>query len=84
MALKLSNVMTSAKIVFRKAKEIHYKLDRGSTEVPVERIANELQLTTDEVNIQLLSLKNLRLIRYKDKATESIEVTKIGLSTQVG
>ena len=76
--------MNSAKIVFRKAKEIYYKLESGCREVPVERIASELQLTTDQVNTQLTSLIKFRLIRYKDETTDTIEVTKIGLSTQVG
>jgi RIO-like serine/threonine protein kinase len=77
--------MTSAKIVFRKAKEIHYKLDSGNRQVPVERIASELQLSHEEVNAHLISLQTLRLVRFKDKTTnDMVEVTKIGLSTQVG
>lgn len=73
--------MTSAKIVFRKAKEIHYKTGGEHPQVSIERIASELQLTHDEVTTHLTSLKNLRLIRVKDSA---IEVTKVGLSTTVG
>ncbi len=77
--------MTSAKIVFRKTKEIHYKLESGNRQVPVERIANELQLSPEEVNTHLVSLQTLRLVRFKDKATtDTVEMTKIGLSTQVG
>jgi RIO-like serine/threonine protein kinase len=77
--------MTSAKIVFRKAKEIHYKLENGNRQVPVERIANELQLSPEEVNTHLVSLQTLRLVRFKDKTTtDTVEMTKIGLSTQVG
>ena len=76
--------MTSAKFVFRKAKEIHYKLATGNREVSIERIASELEITAEEANTHLLSLKNLRLIRFKDAETGAIEVTKIGLSTKVG
>ena len=77
--------MTSAKIVFRKAKEIHYKLESGNRQVPVERIANELQLSPEEVNTHLVSLQTLRLVKFKDKTTtDTVEMTKIGLSTQVG
>jgi transcription initiation factor IIE alpha subunit len=76
--------MTSAKIVFRKAKEIHFKISGGNREVPIEQLATELQISLEEVNTHLLSLKNLRLIRFKDKGTEMIEMTKIGLSTTVG
>lgn len=74
----------SAKIVFKKAKEIHFKMASGHREVPIEQLATELQISLEEVNEHLLSLKNLRLIRFIDKGTELIEMTKIGLSTTVG
>ena len=74
--------MNSAKIVFRKAKEIHYKTGGENPQVSIDRIADELQLSQDEVNTHLTSLKNLRLIRVKEN--NIVEVTKVGLSTQVG
>jgi Mn-dependent DtxR family transcriptional regulator len=74
--------MSSSKLVFRKAKEIHYKTGGENPQVSVERIADELQLSHDEVNYCLNNLKNLRLIRVKEN--NIVEVTKVGLSTQVG
>jgi hypothetical protein len=73
--------MSSAKLVFRKAKEIHYKTGGENPQVSIDRLVTELQLSHDEVNTHLTSLKNLRLIRVKENL---VEVTKVGLSTTVG
>jgi predicted ArsR family transcriptional regulator len=75
--------MSNPKTVFRKTKEIHYQIG-GHPEIAVGSIASALELSTDEVKEHLTSLKNLRLVRFKDTTNDTVEVTKIGLSTMVG
>jgi hypothetical protein len=75
--------MSNPKTIFRKTKEIHYQMG-GNAQILVDRIASELELSTSEVKEHLTSLKNMRLIRFKDTTNDTVEVTKIGLSTMVG
>ena len=74
--------MSSSKIVFHKVKELHYKMRAESHIVPIGRVATELQMTNAEVGEHLASLKTLRLIKFSE--TDSVQITKIGLSTTVG
>lgn len=76
--------MTSAKTVFKKAKEIHYQGQGEKRRVPISRIAKELEITPEEVSTHLASLKNLRMIKFDDQDTDIIQVTKVGLSTLMG
>lgn len=71
------------KIVFRKAVELHHKLGGGHPEISAGRIASELNLTTEETSIHLNSLSALRLVKFKENK-DSIEVTRVGLSTTMG
>jgi hypothetical protein len=76
--------MADKKMVFNKAKDLHYKAGIKNPSVSIDTIATELQLSMEEVNEHLTMLKTLRLIRFAEATPGTIEVTKIGLSTKVG
>lgn len=76
--------MISAKTVFKKAKEIHYQGQGEKRMVAISQIAKELEITPEEVGTHLTSLKNLRMIKFDEQNTDSITVTKVGLSTLMG
>ena len=73
----------SNKLIFRKAKELHYKIGGKNPQVHIDAIQSELQLSQDDMKYYLDSLRKLRLIKFNDEATESIEITKVGLNTQI-
>lgn len=73
----------SNKLIFRKAKELHYKIGGKNPQVHIDAIQSELQLSQDDMKYYLDSLRKLRLIKFNDEAPESIEITKVGLNTQI-
>ena len=73
----------SNKLIFRKAKELHYKIGCKKPQVHIDAIQSELQLSQDDMKYYLDSLRKLRLIKFNDEAPESIEITKVGLNTQI-
>jgi hypothetical protein len=73
----------SNKLIFRKAKELHYKIGGKNPQVHIDAIQSELQLSQDDMKYYLDSLRKLRLIKFTDESPESIEITKVGLNTQI-
>lgn len=73
----------SNKLIFRKAKEMHYKIGGKNPQVQVDAIQNELALSGEDMKYYLDSLRKLRLIKFSDEAPENIELTKVGLATQI-
>ncbi len=77
----------SNKLIFRKAKEMHYKnYKAGSSSHPqleVEAIQSELALSEEDMQYYLDSLKKLRLIKFLDDQPSTIEITKVGLHTTI-
>lgn len=77
----------SNKLIFRKAKEMHYKSHKqGSTtrpQLPVDVIQNELALSAEDMRYYMESLQKLRLIKFTDEKLDSFEITKVGLNTMI-
>lgn len=77
----------SNKLIFRKAKEMHYAIVKpGSKTNPplqIDTIQSELMLSGEDMKYYLDSLKKLRLIKFTDEKLDSIELTKVGLSTMI-
>jgi hypothetical protein len=77
----------SNKLIFRKAKEMHYANHKqGSTSNPslqIDTIQSELMLSAEDMKYYLESLKKLRLIKFTDENLDCIELTKVGLSTMI-
>ena len=73
----------SNKLIFRKAKELHYKTGGKNPQVTINAIQDELQLTSEDMKYYLESLQKLRLIKFTDENGETIELTKVGLSTMI-
>jgi hypothetical protein len=73
----------SNKLIFRKAKELHYKIGGKNPQVQVDTIQSELMLSGEEMKYYLDSLRKLRLIKFADETPETIELTKVGLATQI-
>jgi predicted transcriptional regulator len=73
----------SNKLIFRKAKELHYKIGGKQPQVQVNAIQDELALSQEEMKYYLDSLKKLRLIRFDEATPEVIEITKVGLNTMI-
>ena len=73
----------SNKLIFRKAKELHYKTGGKNPQVTTNTIQDELQLTSEDMKYYLESLQKLRLIKFTDENGETIELTKVGLSTMI-
>jgi hypothetical protein len=77
----------SNKLIFRKAKEMHYAIVKPGAKthpaLQVEAIQNELMLSGEDMKYYLDSLKKLRLIKFTDETLDSIELTKVGLSTMI-
>ena len=73
----------SNKLIFRKAKEMHYKIGGKQPQVQVGDIQTELSLSAEEMKYYLDSLKKLRLIKFEADQPEVIEITKVGLNTVI-
>lgn len=70
--------MANKRVVFAKIKELHRKIGGGNPEIPVGKIASQLQITNEEVNTTLQVLRKLNLIAFKNVG--AVEITKTGLS----
>jgi hypothetical protein len=77
----------SNKLIFRKAKEMHYAIIKPGSKVnpslQVDAIQSELMLSEEDMKYYLESLKKLRLIKFTDEKLDCIELTKVGLSTMI-
>ncbi|RYE23361.1 MAG: hypothetical protein EOP51_10795 [Sphingobacteriales bacterium] len=73
----------SNKLIFRKAKEMHFKIGGKQPQVQVGEIQTELSLSPEEMKYYLDSLKKLRLIKFDVDQPETIEITKVGLNTVI-
>lgn len=70
--------MANKRVVFAKIKELHRKIGGGNPEIPVGKIASQLQITNEEVNTTLQVLRKLNLISFRN--VNAVEITKTGLS----
>jgi|GEM_PF-1850137 len=73
-----SDIMANKRVVLAKIKELHRKIGGGNPEIPIGKIASQLQITNEEVNTTLQTLRKLSFISFKN--ADTIEITKIGLS----
>ena len=72
----------SNKLIFRKAKEMHFKIGGKQPQLQVGEIQSELSLSREEMKYYLDSLKKLRLIKFEE-IPDVIEMTKVGLNTVI-
>lgn len=73
--------MANSETVFRKTKELHFKLGGGAPVLTMNRLHRELMLRPEELRRHILTLKGQDLIKFTDSTGSAITVTDLGQKT---